>query len=148
MDLSDVSTHFTESVIREMTRIAHQHPNCINLAQGFPDFAAPKPIKQAAIEAIQKDINQYAITWGSKNLRDAIAQKIGWYNHIEVDPEKNITVTCGSTEAMMASLRAIINPGDEIIIFEPYYENYGPDCLLSGATPKFIRFHAPDWGFR
>ncbi len=130
-----------------MTRVALRHPGCINLAQGFPDFPAPESIKRAAIEAIQRDINQYAITWGSISLREAIATKALRYNHIEADPDKNITVTCGSTEAMMASLKAVINPGDEIIIFEPFYENYGPDCLLSGATPRYIQLRPPDWSF-
>lgn len=147
MELSHISERFTESVIREMTRVAKATPNCINLAQGFPDFAAPEDIKQAAIDAIKNDINQYSITWGSKNLRSAIASKVKKFNHIDVDTEKNITVTCGATEAMIASLKAIINPGDEAIIFEPYYENYSPDCLLSGATPRFIRLNAPDWTY-
>lgn len=147
MDLSRVTQQFTESIIRDMTRVALRHPGSINLAQGFPDFPAPEPIKNAAIEAIQRDKNQYAITWGTASLREAIAAKARHYNRIEADPDKNITVTCGATEAMMASLRAIINPGDEIIIFEPFYENYGPDCLLSGATPRYIRLRPPDWSF-
>ncbi|MHA1681525.1 MAG: pyridoxal phosphate-dependent aminotransferase [Promethearchaeota archaeon] len=147
MDLSHVTRKFSESVIREMTRISRLHPGSINLAQGFPDFPARDDIKQAAVDAINRDINQYSITWGSKTLRDAIAKKVGRFNGIRADPEKNITVTCGATEAMISSLKAIINPGDEIIIFEPFYENYGPDCLLSGATPRFITLHAPDWHF-
>ncbi len=147
MELSKITQQFTESIIRDMTRVALQHPGSINLAQGFPDFPAPELIKQAAIEAIQRDINQYAITWGSVSLREAIAMKARRYNHIKADPHKNITVTCGATEAMIASLKAIINHGDEIIIFEPFYENYGPDCLLSGATPRYIRLRPPDWSF-
>ena len=147
MDLSKITGQFTESIIRDMTRVALRYPGSINLAQGFPDFPAPESIKCAAIEAIQRDINQYAITWGSASLREAIVAKARHYNHIEADPDKNITVTCGSTEAMMASLKAVINPGDEIIIFEPFYENYGPDCLLSGATPRYIRLRPPDWSF-
>lgn len=147
MQLSQVTEKFSESVIREMTRISRMHPGSINLAQGFPDFPAREDIKQTAIEAIKADINQYSITWGSKNLRDAIARKVGEYNYIHADPEKNITVCCGSTEAMMSSLRAIINPGDEIIIFEPFYENYGPDCLLSGATPRYVKLESPTWKF-
>nr|MDO8109263.1 aminotransferase class I/II-fold pyridoxal phosphate-dependent enzyme [Candidatus Sigynarchaeota archaeon] len=130
-----------------MTRVAKQHPGSINLAQGFPDFPARDDIKKAACDAINKDINQYSITWGSKTLRDAIAAKVKRFNKIDADPEKSITVTCGSTEAMMSSLRAIINPGDEIVIFEPFYENYGPDCLLSGATPRFLRLEPPDWHY-
>ena len=147
MDLSKITGQFTESIIRDMTRVALRHPGSINLAQGFPDFPAPESIKRAAIEAIQRDINQYAVTWGSASLRKAIVAKVRHYNHIEADPDKNITVTCGSTEAMMASLKAVINPGDEIVIFEPFYENYGPDCLLSGATPRYIRLRPPDWSF-
>lgn len=147
MDLSKITEQFTESIIRDMTRVALQHPGSINLAQGFPDFPAPESIKQAAIEAIQKDMNQYAVTWGIAALREAIAAKALRHNHIEADPGKNITVTCGATEGMMASLRAIINPGDEIIVFEPFYENYGPDALLSGARPRYIRLRPPDWSF-
>jgi aspartate/methionine/tyrosine aminotransferase len=137
---------FTESVIREMTRLAQLH-GAVNLAQGMPDFAAPDEIKEAACRAIAADVNQYAITWGAKVFRDAIAAaygpRLGW----EVDPEREVTVTCGSTEAMIASLLAVINPGDEVIIFEPFYENYGPDTILSGAVPRFIPLHAPDWHF-
>jgi aspartate/methionine/tyrosine aminotransferase len=146
MELSKITKGFTESVIREMTRVANKHEGCINLAQGFPDFSAPESIKNAAIEAIKADINQYAITWGSPSLRAAIAEKVAQYNEMKfVDPNKNITVTCGSTEAMISSMKAIINPGDEVIIFEPFYENYGPDCLLSGAEPRYIELKAPDW---
>jgi aspartate/methionine/tyrosine aminotransferase len=145
MDLSRVTQRFTESVIREMTRISKNMPGSINLAQGFPDFPARDDIKQKACDAINADINQYSITWGSKTLRDAITAKVKWFNGIDADPETCITVTCGATEAMMSSLRAIINPGDEIVIFEPFYENYGPDCLLSGATPKFLPLLAPSF---
>jgi aspartate/methionine/tyrosine aminotransferase len=148
MDLSHITQTFTESVIREMTRVANQYPNCINLAQGFPDFAAPEAIKNAAIKAITNDVNQYAITWGSQNLRKAIVEKVERFNKIKnLNHQKNITVTCGATEAMMSSMKAIINPGDEVIIFEPFYENYGPDCILSGAKPRFIRLQSPDWSF-
>ena len=143
--------HFTESVIREMTRQAMQH-DAINLAQGFPDFPAPAEIKAAAQRAIDSDINQYAITWGAKSLRDAIARK--WQNErgITIDPEKNLTVCCGSTEAMISTLLAVCNAGDEIVIFEPYYENYGPDAILSGATPRFVKLRPPadaagEWTF-
>ena len=148
MKLSKITANFSESVIRKMTRVANEHPGCINLAQGFPDFPAPEPVKDAAIKAIQADINQYSITWGSNSLREAIANKVAKYNDMKfVNPKKNITVTCGSTEAMISSLMAIINPGDEIIIFEPFYENYGPDCLLSGAKPFFIKLNPPNWTF-
>jgi aspartate/methionine/tyrosine aminotransferase len=144
--LSDKAAQFTESVIREMTRLATKH-GAVNLAQGFPDFPAPAEIKQAAKEAIDRDVNQYAITWGAKSLRNAIAQKFQRTQGVEVDPEREITVCCGSTEAMMSAMMAIINPGDEVIVFEPFYENYGPDAILSGATPRFVKLQAPDWTF-
>jgi aspartate/methionine/tyrosine aminotransferase len=144
--VSDKADRFTESVIREMTRQANLY-GAVNLSQGFPDFAAPEEIKQAACEAILADINQYAITWGAKNFRNAIAEKSAWYLGLEVDPERHITVTCGSTEAMMAAMMAITNPGDEVVVFEPFYENYGPDAILSGATPRYVTLHAPDWSF-
>lgn len=137
---------FTESVIREMTRLAQQC-GAINLAQGFADFPAPAEIKQAAIDAIKADINQYAITWGAKSFRDALAEKVKWYLGLDVDPEREITVTCGSTEAMIAAMMAVINPGDEVIVFEPFYENYGPDAILSGATPRFVALYPPEWNF-
>src|SRR5580704_1062778 len=129
--LSYKAAQFTESVIREMTRLALQY-NAVNLSQGFPDFAAPAEIKRAAQEAIAADINQYAITWGAKALRNAIAEKFE-RTGFAIDPEGEITVCCGSTEAMMSSMMAIINPGDEVVVFEPFYENYGPDAILSGA---------------
>ena len=138
--------NITESVIREMTRLAMQH-NAVNLAQGFPDFAAPAHLKQAAIDAITSDQNQYAITWGTKRFRNAIAIKYRDYYQLEIDPERQITVTCGATEGMIASLLAIANPGDEVIVFEPYYENFGPDSYLCGATRKIVPLHAPDWSF-
>src|SRR5574341_997452 len=144
--ISKKAEKFTESVIREMTRLCNLH-NGINLSQGFPDFAAPEDMKEAARNAIQDDINQYAITWGSKNLRNAIAEKTARFNGMQIDPEKNITVCCGSTEAMISSILATIDPGDEIIVFEPYYENYGPDAILSGATPRYVSLREPDWTF-
>ena len=140
------AAQFTESVIREMTRLAARH-GAINLSQGYPDFAAPDALKEAACRAIRADLNQYAITWGAKPLRDALCRKVAKYNGIQADPEKNVTVTCGATEAMISALSAVINPGDEVVIFEPYYENYGPDVILSGATPRFVRLRAPDWSF-
>jgi aminotransferase len=144
--LSAKAEQFTESVIREMTRLALEH-QAVNLSQGFPDFAAPAEIKEAARQAIAADINQYAITWGAKTLRDAIVEKFERTQGIRVDPEREITVCCGSTEAMMSSMMAIINPGDEIVVFEPYYENYGPDAILSGATPRFVKLRPPDWSY-
>ncbi len=140
--LSAKAEKFTESVIREMTRLALKH-NAVNLSQGFPDFAAPTEIKEAARQAISDDINQYAITWGAKALRDAIVEKFERTQGIRIDPEREITICCGSTEAMMSAMMAIINPGDEIVVFEPYYENYGPDAILSGATPRFVKMKPP-----
>lgn len=128
---------FTESVIRDMTRLALKH-DAINLAQGFPDFPAPLELKRAAASAIMEDYNQYSITWGAKDLREEISRKAGEYNHIVVNPESEVTVTCGSTEAMMASMLALINDGDEVVVFEPFYENYGPDAAVSGAVPRFV----------
>jgi len=144
--ISHKAQQFTESVIREMTRLCNLH-NGINLSQGFPDFSAPEEMKEAACNAIREDINQYAITWGSKNLRNAIAEKTARFNGLQIDPEKNITVCCGSTEAMIAAILATIDPGEEIIVFEPFYENYGPDAILSGAVPRFLSLHEPDWTF-
>jgi len=144
--ISNKAQQFTESVIREMTRLCSLH-NGINLSQGFPDFSAPEEMKEAACKAIRDDINQYGITWGSKNLRNAIAAKTAKFNGFSVDPEKNITVCCGSTEAMISSILATIDPGEEIIVFEPFYENYGPDAILSGAVPRFLSLREPDWTF-
>jgi len=149
--LSGKVEHFTESVIREMTRQAMLH-GAINLAQGFPDFPAPAEIKRAAQDAVAADINQYAITWGAKNLRQAIARKMEQWQGIAVDPEKEVTVCCGSTEAMISTLLAVCNAGDEVVIFEPFYENYGPDSVLSGASPKFVKLRPPtteegEWTF-
>ena len=143
--ISVKASSFGESVIREMTRLAVRH-GAINLAQGFPDFAAPAEIKQAAADAVHADINQYAITWGAKAFRDAIAAKTEhWYPGWTVDPETQLTVTCGATEGMIASMMAIIDPGDEVVVFEPFYENYGPDAILSGAVPRYVTLHEPDW---
>ena len=137
--------HFTESVIREMSRLAVQH-GAVNLAQGFPDFPAPADLKQKACEAILADINQYPITWGAKPFRDAIAAKYkNWYA-LDIDPEREITVCCGATEGMIASLLAVTNPGDEVIVFEPYYENYHPDTLLCSAERKLVTLHPPAAG--
>src|SRR6266567_1566480 len=144
--ISAKAEQFTESVIREMTRLAMKH-NAVNLSQGFPDFAAPAEIKEAARQAISDDINQYAITWGAKPLRDAIVEKFERTQSVRYDPEREITICCGSTEAMMSAMMAVINPGDETVVFEPFYENYGPDAILSGATPRFIKLRTPDWSF-
>jgi aspartate/methionine/tyrosine aminotransferase len=139
-------SNFTESVIREMTRLAIQH-KAVNLAQGFPDFGAPDEIKRAAQDAIAADFNQYAITWGAKPFRDAIAAKVEKWYGLDYDPEREITVCCGATEGMIAALLAVTNPGDEVVIFEPYYENYGPDALLCDAQRKLVPLRPPDWTF-
>lgn len=133
---------FTESVIREMTRMALQH-NAINLAQGFPDLGSPAEIKAAAKKAIDDEINQYAITWGAKSFRDGIVEKVKRTLGLSIDPETEITVCCGATECLMSTMLAIINPGDEVIVFEPFYENYGPDAIISEATPRFVRLYPP-----
>jgi len=142
--VSAKSRRFTESVIREMTRLAHRH-DAVNLAQGFPDFEAPAEVKEAAVRAIRADVNQYAITWGARSLREAIARKAAAYNGLAVDPERHVTVCCGATEAMLSTLLALVDPGDEVIVLEPFYENYGPDAILCGAVPRFVRLHEPDW---
>ena len=144
--ISAKAERFTESVIREMNRLAVAH-GAVSLAQGFPDFACPPELKRAVAEAVDADINQYAITWGSKPLRDAIAETTprhfpGWG---AIDPETQVTVTCGATEAMIAAMLGLLDPGDEVIVFEPYYENYGPDAILSDATPRYVTLHEPDW---
>jgi aspartate/methionine/tyrosine aminotransferase len=146
MTVSRKAQTFTESIIRDMTRQALQY-SAVNLSQGFPDFAAPEELKQAACDAINADINQYAITWGSKRFRDAIASKTKWHLGLDVDPDREVVVTCGSTEAMIATMLATLNPGDEVILFEPYYENYGPDSILSDAVPRFVTLYPPDWTF-
>ena len=138
-------THtFTESVIREMTRVAKEH-DAVNLAQGMPDFAAPEILKEAATAAIRADVNQYAITWGAPSLRRALARKYGAFYGMHVDPEREITVTCGATEAMAAVMLALVDPGDEVIILEPFYENYGPDAILCAAKPVFLTLEAPEY---
>ena len=136
---------FTESVIRDMTRLALAH-GAVNLAQGFPDFSCPPELKAAAKNAIDADVNQYAITWGAAEFRAAIAAKVGrTYPGWTVDPETQICVTCGSTEAMIATMLALVDPRDEVVLYEPFYENYGPDTILSGARPRLVRLHGPDW---
>lgn len=144
--VSRKAQQFTESVIREMTRLALEH-NAVNLAQGFPDFAAPEEVKEAAVRAIRADINQYAITWGAREFRRAVAERFRDDTGLEVDPEREITVCCGATETMIASLLAIVDPGEEVVVFEPYYENYGPDAIICGAVPRYVRLRPPDWTF-
>ncbi len=138
------AARFVESVIREMSRVCALEGG-VNLAQGFPDFPAPAPMKEAAKRAIDADKNQYAVTWGAPALRAAIARRARASQGIEADPERQITVCCGATEAMIASLLAVLDPGDEVVVLEPYYENYGPDCVLSGAVPRFVRLRPPEW---
>jgi len=144
--VSKKASLFTESVIREMTREALKH-GAVNLSQGFPDFAAPEDIKRVAMQAIADDINQYAITWGARDFREAIARKTKWYLDLDVDPETELTVTCGSTEGMIAAMMATVDPGEEVVVFEPFYENYAPDAILSDATPRYVPLRAPDWSF-
>jgi aminotransferase len=141
------TARFTESVIREMTRlyIQYQGDRGVNLAQGFPDFPAPAEVKRAAAAAIEADQNQYAITWGTRPLREAIAAKTKRWAGVEVDPEREICVCCGATEAMASTMLALVDPGDEVIVFSPYYENYWPDAVLAGATPRFVTLREPDW---
>src|SRR5579863_238548 len=143
-DVSSKTQLFSESVIREMTRRALKC-GAVNLAQGFPDFSAPAELKEAAKRAIDEDYNQYAVTHGSSKFRTAIADKARSYNGLECDADRNVTVTCGATEAMIATLLAVINPGDEIIIFEPFYENYGPDTILAGATARYVALRDPNY---
>ncbi len=144
--ISARAASFTESVIREMTRLAMEH-DAINLAQGFPDFPAPAEVKEAARRAVADDLNQYPITWGEQELREAIAAKYERVYGMKVDPERNLCVTCGSTEGMISSILGILDPGDEVVIFEPYYENYGPDTILAGAVPRFVSLREPAWSF-
>ena len=134
---SSKATQFTESVIREMTRLNQQYGG-VNLSQGFPDFGAPEAVKEAAVAAIRADVNQYAVTWGTRAFREAIARQFTTWYGPPVDADQQVTVTCGATEAMMATMLAIIDPGDEVVVFEPFYENYGPDAILSGATPRYV----------
>ena len=144
--ISAKAASFTELVIREMNRLAVQH-GAVSLAQGFPDFACPPELKDAAARAVHDDINQYAITWGAKALRDAIATSTPAHfpSWDAIDPETMVTVTCGATEAMVAAMLGLLDPGDEVVVFEPYYENYGPDAILSGAVPRYVTLHEPDW---
>ena len=144
--VSQKSLRFTESVIREMTRLATRH-GAVNLSQGFPDFPAPDVVKAEAARAVLADVNQYAITWGAKRLRDALVAKHERFSGLAFDPEREVAVCCGSTECMAAVMLALVDPGDEVVVFEPFYENYGPDAILCGAVPRFVRLREPDWSF-
>jgi aminotransferase len=143
---SKKATQFTESVIREMTRLSEKH-QAVNLSQGFPDFPAPLPVKEAACRAVLADVNQYAVTWGARPLREAIASSFAARYGVEVVADEQVTVCCGSTEAMIAAMMAVVDPGDEVVVFEPFYENYGPDAILSGAVPRYVSLREPDWSF-
>ena len=145
-ELSRLTETFTESVIREMTRRCDAVGG-YNLSQGFPDFPCPDVVKEAALRAIREDHNQYSVTFGEQVLREAVSRKAETYNGIACDPDTEITITCGATEAMISTMRALINPGDEVVIFEPFYENYGPDTILSGAKPRYVTLHPPDWTY-
>jgi aspartate/methionine/tyrosine aminotransferase len=145
--ISAKAASFTESVIREMTREALKY-DAVNLGQGFPDFAAPEDIKQKAMQAIADDYNQYAITWGVKSFRDAIAAKTKWFLGLDIDPETEITVTCGSTEGMIAAMMATVDEGEEVVVFEPFYENYAPDAILSDAKPRHVPLRQTENGFQ
>ena len=145
-ELSKRTETFTDSVIRRMTRIANQY-NAINLSQGFPDFDPPKEILNRLEQVAHEDFNQYAITWGAQNFRDALAKKQSKYMNLDLDSNKNIVVTCGSTEAMMAAMMSVCDPNDKVIVFSPFYENYGADAILSGATPIFIPLEPPTYSF-
>jgi aspartate/methionine/tyrosine aminotransferase len=144
--VSATAASLTESVIREMTRLALQH-NAINLAQGFPDFPAPDEVKRAAIAAIEDDLNQYPITWGQVSIREALADKYRQHYGMDVDPERSICVTCGATEAMIAAMVGCVDPGQEVIVFEPFYENYGAAAAIAGAVPRYVTLREPGWSF-
>jgi aspartate/methionine/tyrosine aminotransferase len=144
--LANRTNVFTESVIREMTRLSIEH-GAVNLAQGYPDFPAPEELKAAGAAAVEADHNQYTVTWGTRALREALSRKLEGFNRIKADPETEITITCGATEAMMATMLALVEPGDEVIVFEPFYENYVPDAALAGAKLVFVPLHPPTYEF-
>lgn len=144
--LSKRIEHFTDSVIRRMTRIANAH-GAVNLSQGFPDFDPPQELKEALVKAAQGSLHQYSITWGAQNFREALAAKQSKYMGIPIDPQTEIVVTCGSTEAMMAAMMTVVNPGDKVIVFSPFYENYTADTILSGAEPIYVHLRPPHFGF-
>jgi len=145
-ELSNRTSTFTDSVIRRMTRISNQY-GAVNLSQGFPDFDPPAEILQRLAQVTQEDFHQYSITWGSQNFREALAEKIHHFSGVNVDPNAELVVTCGSTEAMMAAMMSVTNPGDKVIVFSPFYENYGADTILSGATPIYVPLIPPEFNF-
>ena len=144
--LSTRTANFTDSVIRRMTRISNQY-GAVNLSQGFPDFEPPRPILDRLAEVTKEDFHQYAITWGAQNFREALAAKIRHFSGVAVDPNSELVVTCGSTEAMMAAMMSVTNPGDKVIVFSPFYENYGADTILSGAEPIYVPLIPPTFRF-
>ena len=143
---SDRTAGFTDSVIRRMTRISNEY-GAVNLSQGFPDFDPPKPILDRLAAVSYEDFHQYSVTWGSDHFRRALAAKQSRFMGVPVDPDKNVVVTCGSTEAMMAAMLSLTNPGDKVVIFSPFYENYGADTILSGAEPVYVPLHPPEFNF-
>ena len=145
-ELSERTAEFTDSVIRRMTRISAKY-GAVNLSQGFPDFPPPKPLLDAMVEAASEDVHQYSITWGAQDLREALAHKQRHFMGIDIDPDTDLVITCGSTEAMMASMMTVVNPGDKVAIFSPFYENYGADTILSGAEPLYIPLVPPEFNF-
>ena len=144
--LSERTVNFTDSVIRRMTRISNQY-GAVNLSQGFPDFEPPCEILDRLAEVTREDFHQYSITWGAQNFREALAAKIRHFSGIDVDPNSELTVTCGSTEAMMAAMMSVANPGEKVIVFSPFYENYGADTILSGAEPIYVPLNPPEFDF-
>ncbi|MBO4759066.1 MAG: pyridoxal phosphate-dependent aminotransferase [Spirochaetaceae bacterium] len=144
--LSDRTANFTDSVIRRMTRISNQY-GAVNLSQGFPDFEPPREILDRLAEVTREDFHQYSVTWGAQNFREALAAKIRHFSGLDVDPNSELTVTCGSTEAMMAAMMSVANPGDKVIVFSPFYENYGADTILSGAEPIYVPLNPPEFNF-
>ncbi|MBP5519892.1 MAG: pyridoxal phosphate-dependent aminotransferase [Treponema sp.] len=145
-NLSNRTSTFTDSVIRRMTRISNQY-GAVNLSQGFPDFEPPRPILERLAQVSREDFHQYSITWGAQNFREALAAKIKHFSQIQVDPNSELVVTCGSTEAMMAAMMSVTNPGDKVIVFSPFYENYGADTILSGAQPIYVPLNPPEFNF-
>jgi aminotransferase len=146
MTTSDRTAGFGESVIRRMTRIANEY-GAVNLSQGFPDFDPPEELTRALAETAAKGPHQYAVTWGAANFRAALAEKQRYFMGMDIDPDRHITVTCGSTEAMMAAMMSVVNTGDKVIVFSPFYENYGADAILSGAEPVYVPLVPPGFGF-
>lgn len=144
--LSKRIAHFTDSVIRRMTRIANTH-GAVNLSQGFPDFDPPQELKEALVKAAKGSLHQYSITWGAQNFREALAAKQSKFMGRPIDPQTEVVVTCGSTEAMMAAMMTVVNPGDKVIVFSPFYENYTADTILSGAEPIYVHLRPPHFGF-